>query len=156
MNNKVIGLFIIILVAALTIGNINAADFENHNFDNYFSMKIPKDMSFEKEDTSISYESYKSITISYFSEDLMIEYIDSPTFSENSSAYIYQTLFESANDDLKECYETQYNGTIILETTQDDGDHISLAGISSGHKMVIIGSTDSYLVKQLARTVKLE
>lgn len=156
MNKKVIGIFIIILVAILTIGSVNATDFENHNFDNYVSMKIPKDMSFEKEDNSIIEEGYKSIDVSYFSEDLVIEYMDTPAFSENSSAYIYQTFFEVGNDDLNECYETQDDGLIFLETTQDDGNHISIAGISSGHKLVIIGGTDSHLVKQIAQTVKIK
>ena len=156
MNKKVIGLFIIILVAILTIGSINAADFKNHNFDNYVSMKIPKDMSFEKEDNSITEEGYESIDVSYLSEDLMIEYMDTPAFSENSSAFFYQAFFELVNEDLNECYETQDDGLIFLETTQNDGEHLSLAGISSGHKMVIIAGTDSHLVKQIARTVEFK
>ena len=114
MNKKWIYLFIIFLTAVLAMGSVGAAKLEDHNFNDYFSMKIPKDVHFEKQDDSTHENGLDMISISYMSDDLVITYIDSPMISENSAEFFYQTTFESIMSDLDECYESQEGNLTIL------------------------------------------
>ena len=93
------------------------------------------------------------ISLSYVSQDLVIVYEDTPIFSENSSKFIYQTLFESMYPDLDECYEYQEGNLTILEPKKIDDTHVPLAGTTSGSEYVIIMGKDLDLIKKMGKSV---
>lgn len=156
MNKKFIGLFIIFLVAILAMGSVGAANLENHNFDGYFWMKVPKDSSFEKQNNTTSENGLKQISLSYSNNDLFIGYQESPVLSENSSVGLYQSTFEVMCPDLEECYETQEGNLLILEPKTIDEMHAPLVCITSGNKMVILSGMDVDLLKEMGHTIEFE
>ena len=153
MNRKCVGLFIIFLVALLAIGSVGAANLKNQDFDGYFSMKVPKDASFQKDENYTNENGFKLVSVSYVNNDLGIFYMDSPAFSENSSTWFYQTMFEGINLDLNECYETQEGNLVILEPKTIDETHLPVVGVASGNKMVILTGKDLDLLEDMGHSV---
>ena len=156
MNKKFIGLFIIFFVAILAMGSVGAAKLENHNFDDNFWMKVPKDTTFQKQNDSINENGLNQISLSYINNDLLVLYMDSMGVSENSSKWFYQTMFESINMDLNECYETQEGDLIILEPKKIDEMHFPVVGVSSGNKNVMLMGNDVDLLKDMAHTIEFK
>ena len=89
MNKRVICLFAIFSIVVLTVGGVSAADLNDRNFDNYFSMKVPKNVDFQKESNSTNEDGFKMDMLMYLSENFGIIYFDSPLTSENSSYTFY-------------------------------------------------------------------
>lgn len=52
MNKRIISVFVAFFIAILAVGGVNAVDLTHHNFDNHFSMKIPKGTTFELQENS--------------------------------------------------------------------------------------------------------
>ena len=150
MNKRLIGVSIIFLIAVLAMGSASAV---SHDFDGQFSMNIPKGTTFQKEDMSNGEE---GINILYMNDELMVEYFDSVSFSEESSKYFYQTTFEMANSDLDQCYETQEGNVTLLQPVTSDGQHFPMAFVESGHKMVIVIGEDASSIKKMAESVVFE
>ena len=153
MDKKWICLFIIFFVALMAVGSVNAADLEDHNFKGYFSMKIPKNVHFEKQDDSSEEDGLKIVSLAYLSDDLGIVYFDTPIYTENSSEFCYQTVFESTFPDLDECYETQEGNLTILEPKKINNEHFPMVGVSSGSEIVIIMGKDLDLIKEMGESV---
>lgn len=153
MNKNVILLFAIFLVTVLAMGTVSAVNLENHDFDGYFSMDVPKDITFEKEDASIDENDFEASMITYMSNNLAIMYTDT-LVSENSSYYLYQEAFQSANPDLTKCYESQEDNLRILEPTSSDDFHFALVGTSSGNKIVMIMGNDVNLLKEIGHSIE--
>ncbi len=156
MNKKLVIFLIICFVSLLTLGGVSAANLQHHDFDDYFSMDVPKGTSFEKQDSSTNENGMELTSISYASDEIMIVYMDTPLYSENSSAFMYQSLFESLNVDLTECYESQEDNLIILEPTTNDGVHFSIVGTISGSKMIILAGLDTDLLKEMGHTIEFK
>lgn len=153
MNKKLMGLFIIFFVAIFAVGCVSAANLENHNFNNYFSMKIPKDISFEKENDSSHENGFDMDYLTYASDELVIMYFNTPIYTENSSQAFYQMMFESIYPDLSECYESQEGNLTIIEPKNIDEMHIPIVGSSSGTEIVIIAGQDLKLIKQMGKSI---
>lgn len=153
MDKKWICLFIIFLAAILAVGSVNAADLENHDFKGYFSMKIPKNVHFDKQDDSTHEGGIDTIILTYVSDDLVIMYMDTPIYTENSSVFFYQTFFESICPDLDKCYESQEGNLTILEPKKINDEHLPMVGTSSGSEMVIITGKDLDLIKEMGESV---
>ena len=156
MNKKFIGLFIIFLVAILAIGSVGAANLKTNDFDGYFSMKIPKDVNFQKQSDSINDNGFNMDMLLYASEELVIIYMDAPMLSENSSAFLYQGMFESMYPDLDECYESQEGNLTILEPKTIDDMHMPIVGSSSGSQLVIIIGKDLDLITEMGESIKFD
>lgn len=153
MDRKWICLFIIFFAAVLAMGSVDAVELKDHNFKDYFSMKIPKNAHFQKQDDSSHEYGMDLISLSYVSQDLVIAYEDAPIFSENSSKFFYQTIFESLMPDLDECYEYQEGNLTILEPKKIDDTHLPLVGTTSGSEYVIIVGKDLDLIKKMGKSV---
>ena len=153
MDKKWICLFIIFFAAVMAVGSVNAADLENHDFKGYFSMKIPKNTHFEKEDDSSHENGLDMVYLSYMNENLVIIYMDTPVYTENSSVFFYQTFFESTFPDLDKCYETQEGNLTILEPKKINDEHFPMVGVSSGSEIVIIMGKDLDLIKEMGESV---
>lgn len=156
MNKKFIGLFIIFFVAILAMGSVGAAKLENHNFDDYFWMKVPKDTTFQKQNESIDESGFNQTSLLYASNDLVVMYFDSIMISENSSTWFSQTIFESTYMDLNECYETQEGNLLILEPKKIDETHFPMVVVSSGNKNVMLVGNDLDLLEDMAHTVEFK
>ena len=146
----------IFFVAILAMGSINAVDLSHHNFDNYFSMKVPKDLDFEKEDNSIYEDGFDAIQISYVADDLVIFFSDSMMYSEDNAAYFYQAMFQSMHPDSVKCYESQEGNLRILEPTANDEIQFSVVGLNEGNKFIILAGEDVDLLKEMGRSVNFK
>ena len=153
MDRKWICLFIIFLAAIMAMGSVDAAELKDHNFKDYFSMKIPKNAHFQKQNDSSHENGLDMISLSYISQDLVIFYENATLFSENSSKFLYQSMFESSMPDLDECYEYQEGNLTILEPKKIDDTHFPLVGITSGNEYVIIAGKDLDLIKKMGKSV---
>ena len=153
MDKKWICLFIIFLAAILAVGSVNAADLENHDFKGYFSMKIPKNVHFDKQDDSTHEGGIDTIILTYVSDDLVIMYMDTPIYTENSSVFFYQSFFESICPDLDKCYESQEGNLTILEPKKINDEHLPMVGVSSGSEIVIIAGKDLDMIKEMGESV---
>lgn len=156
MNKKFIGLFVIFLVAILAMGSVGAANLKTNDFDGYFSMKIPKDVNFQKQSDSINESGFNMDMLTYASEELAIIYMDAPVLSENSSVFLYQTMFESMYPDLDECYESQEGNLTILEPKTIDEAHMPIVGSSSGSQLVMIVGKDLDLITEMGESIKFD
>ena len=155
MNKKVIMVLIIFFAVFLAIGSVSAANMVNKNFDG-FSMDVPKNADFKKETNSSAKEDFQMDSVMYVSEDLFIMYFDSPMFSQNSSSYFSQLMFEMMNVDLDKCYETQEGNMTILEPTQSDDNHFPVVSVHEGNRMVVISGVDLKLVKEMGKSVEFK
>lgn len=156
MNKKFIGLFVIFLVAILAMGSVGAANLKTNDFDGYFSMKIPKDVNFQKQSDSINESGFNMDMLTYASEELAIIYMDAPVLSENMSTFFYQTMFESMYPDLDECYESQEGNLTILEPKTIDEAHMPIVGSSSGSQLVMIVGKDLDLITEMGESIKFD
>ncbi|MBE6503640.1 MAG: hypothetical protein E7Z76_05050 [Methanobrevibacter sp.] len=155
MNKKVIMVLIICFTAVLAMGSVSAANMVNKNFDG-FSIDVPKNVDFKKETNSSANEDFQMDSVMYVSEDLFIIYFDSPMFSQNSSSYFSQLMFEMMNVDLDKCYETQEGNMTILEPTQSDDNHFPVVSVHEGNRMVVISGVDLKLVKEMGKSVEFK
>ena len=153
MDRKWICLFIIFLATILAMGSVNAAELKDHNFKDYFSMKIPKNVHFQKNDDSRHENGLDLVSLEYISKDLLIIYKDAPIYTENSSEFLYQTMFENVMPDLDECYEYQEGNLTILEPKKIDDRHVPIVGVSCGNESVIIVGKDLDLIKKMGKSV---
>jgi len=92
MNKRFIGMFVIFFVAVLAMGSVSAV---NHDFDDYFSMDIPKGTTFEKEDMSVNEGGVKMTDVVYFNDDLMVEFLSIDDASYHS---VYPRLLKQSKE----------------------------------------------------------
>ena len=154
MNKKLI--LILLCVSFFAIGSVGAADLENYDFDGYFTMKVPNDVTFEKEINNTSEEGIDVVSANYMGENIIIAYMYNPIINENSSVFLYQTVLEQINPESSQCYESQEGNLTILESTLEDGSQIAIVGVSSGNKLIVIGGEDVSLLKEMGHSVKFK
>ena len=153
MNRKWICLFIIFFAAVLAMGSVDAVELKNHNFKDYFSMKIPKNAHFQKQNMSYHEDGLDVVYLVYGNENLAIMYKDAPIYTENSSKFLYQNMFQYVMPDLDECYEYQEGNLTILEPKKIDDMHVPIVGVSCGNESVIIVGKDLDLIKKMGKSV---
>ena len=153
MDKKWICLFIIFLAAVLAMGSVDAVELKNHNFKDYFSMKIPKNAHFQKQNMSYHEDGLDVVYLVYGNENLAIMYKDAPIYTENSSKFLYQNMFQYVMPDLDECYEYQEGNLTILEPKKIDDMHVPIVGVSCGNESVIIVGKDLDLIKKMGKSV---
>lgn len=154
MNKKIICLFIVFLVACLTISNVSATNLVEKNMDGYFSIKVPKGADFEVENGSVTENGIEMTSIGYISDNLGIVYMDVPLLNENVTPIFLQSLFEEVYPDSTEYYESQEGNLTILEPITMDSEHLPMVGVSSGNKTIILMGDDLNLLKEMAYSVK--
>ncbi len=153
MNKRYLLLFIVFLLA---IGSASAANFDNHDFDGYFTMDVPSGATFQKEINDTDEDGFHLVLASYMNDDLVITYMESPFNSENSSSWYYQTIFEGAFPELTKCYERQDGNLKILEPTTINETCVPLVGVSGGNEMVMIVGKDIDVLKQMGNSVEFQ
>lgn len=138
------------------MASVNAADLTHHNFDNYFSMDVPKGVDFEKEDFSIHENGLDVVEVYYYSDEIEIVYLDSPLYSNETAAYYYQYMFKLLNPDSTKCYESQEGNLRILEPTTNDGTELPIVGLNEDGRLITIDGNDVELLKEMAFTAEFK
>ena len=116
-------------------------------------MKVPKNVDFHKEKNSTDENGFKMDMLMYISDNLIIMYFDTPIFSENTYYGLYQKIFQNANPDLTNCYESQEDNLRIMEPTVKDKTHASLVGTCSGNKFIILMGNDVNTLKSMGHSI---
>lgn len=150
MDNKFIGLFIALFIVIFAMGSVNASNLVDHNFDNYFSMKIPDGVNFEKEDSSEN----DLISVSYSNDEIVIVYTDGPMYSEKSYDFFMSSILGSVFPDLDQYYESQEGNLKIFEPTMTSDEYLPMVGTYSGNKLVIIFGPDVNQLKEMGNSIE--
>lgn len=88
-------------------------------------------------------------------DDLMVEYTDNPSFTNESYSYVYQATFEMVNYDLTQCYETQGGNVTLLKPKVVDDEHFPMAFVGDGSKIVMVMGKDSDSIKKWLKVLFL-
>ena len=159
MNKKLILICVIALV--LSVGAVSAVKLENKNFDDAFSIKVPKDSNFALQamDSGSGFNFSSNVSLKMHVDEknqIVIIYSDIPLISNNSVDWWYQNMFQSMNPDLDSCYETQIGDMKYLKPVKESPTNVALAGTNKGNNTVMVAGPDYDLVKSMGETVKFK
>ena len=136
-------IFILFLISiCLLVMNVGFAKdnitFEEHDFDSYFKMKIPKGIIFEKKEGIPSKNINRTINYKNETKNINIVYTESIGAKEDLLKY-YE---EIAENDKNISLNTTNNTTLI----HFNGENI--IGETNYHDLAIIGNNDRYILMQ--------
>ena len=159
MDKKFILICVIVLV--LSVGAVSAVNLENKNFDDAFSIKVPKNSNFAlqamNDSSGFNFSSNVSLKMHVDEKNqIVIIYSDIPMISNNSVDWWYQNMFQSLNPNLDSCYETQIGDMKYLKPVKESSTNFALVGINKGNNTVMVAGTDYDLVKSMGETVKFK
>ncbi|WP_405279361.1 hypothetical protein [Methanobrevibacter sp.] len=159
MDKKFISICIIALV--LSIGAVSAVNLETKNFDDTFSIKVPKNSNFAVQamdkESGFNFSSNVSLKMHVDEKNqIIVIFSDIPLISKDSADYWYQYMFQNMNPDLDSCYETQIGDMKYLKPVKESSTNFALAGINKGNDTVMVAGTDYDLVKSMGETVKFK
>ena len=137
-------LILIALLAAVTLFVVNAGfagndtSLEQHDFDSYFKMDVPKGISFEK--TNNTPDKSINVTMNYknYTEMINIIYAQSAGAKDNLLKYYEDLAKNDTNITVK-----SFNNTTILHFKGDN-----LIGEDNYHDMAISGDNTKYILLQ--------
>ena len=159
MNKKLILICVIALV--LSVGAVSAVKLENKNFDDAFSIKVPKDSNFALQamDSGSGFNFSSNVSLKMHVDEknqIVIIYSDIPMISNNSVDWWYQNMFQSLNPNLDSCYETQIGDMKYLKPVKESPTNVALAGTNKGNDTVMVAGSDYDLVKSMGKTIKFK
>lgn len=159
MDKKFISICIIALV--LSIGAVSAVNLETKNFDDTFSIKVPKNSNFAVQamdkESGFNFSSNVSLKMHVDEKNqIIVIFSDIPMISKDSADYWYQYMFQNMNPDLDSCYETQIGDMKYLKPVKESSTNFALAGTNKGNDTVMVAGTDYDLVKSMGETVKFK
>jgi len=159
MDKKFISICIIALV--LSIGAVSAVNLETKNFDDTFSIKVPKNSNFAVQamdkESGFNFSSNVSLKMHVDEKNqIIVIFSDIPMISKDSTDYWYQYMFQNMNPDLDSCYETQIGDMKYLKPVKESSTNFALAGTNKGNDTVMVAGTDYDLVKSMGETVKFK
>ena len=129
-------------IAALLVANAgfagNDTSLEQHDFDSYFKMDVPKGISFEK--TNNTPGKSVNVTMNYknYTEKINIIYTQSAGAKDNLLKYYEDLAKNDTNITIK-----SFNNTTILHFKGDN-----IIGEDNYHDMAISGDNTSYILIQ--------
>lgn len=146
-----IGLIFIIL---LTCGCVNAK-MQEHDFEHYFSMDVPKNSNFEKLEGKL-YDNLPFEETDYVDSknNIVIGYISDSMVSEDNVDCNYNQLFKLINPKLKECFEYQEGNIKVLEPKKKSNENFAVVGLHQDNDTIIIIGNDVDTLKEMAHSVK--
>ena len=159
MDKKFISICIIALV--LSIGAVSAVNLETKNFDDTFSIKVPKNSNFAVQamdkESGFNFSSNVSLKMHVDEKNqIIVIFSDIPLISKDSADYWYQYMFQNMNPNLDSCYETQIGDMKYLKPVKESSTNFALAGINKGNNTVMVAGLDYDLVKEMGETVKFK
>ena len=145
MDKKFISICIIALV--LSIGAVSAVNLETKNFDDTFSIKVPKNSNFAVQamdkESGFNFSSNVSLKMHVDEKNqIIVIFSDIPLISKDSADYWYQYMFQNMNPDLDSCYETQIGDMKYLKPVKESPTNFALAGTNKGNDTVMVAGTD--------------
>ena len=159
MDKKFILICIVALV--LSVGAVSAVNLENKNFDDAFSIKVPKNSNFALQamDDGSGFNFSSNVSFKMYVDQknqIIVLYSDVPLISKDSADFVYQKMFQSMNPNLDSCYETQIGDMKYLKPVKESSTNFALAGINKGNNTVMVAGSDYDLVKEMGETVKFK
>lgn len=159
MDKKFISICIIALV--LSIGAVSAVNLETKNFDDTFSIKVPKNSNFAVQamdkESGFNFSSNVSLKMHVDEKNqIIVIFSDIPLISKDSADYWYQYMFQNMNPNLDSCYETQIGDMKYLKPVKESSTNFALAGTNKGNDTVMVAGTDYDLVKSMGETIKFK
>lgn len=149
-----IGLLIIGVILFSTIGNIAAVKLVNRDFDGDFTMKVPKGTHFQKDVNETDENGFYFKFVTYMSDNLFIIYSSAPMFSENSTAWFSQRMFQEMYPDLSKCYESHEGNLTILEPVKTDDQHYPMVYLTKGNEYIVIVGENTSTIKEMGHSIK--
>ena len=138
------------------MGSVSAADLENHDFDGYFSMDVPKGADFRNDTISFSENGTDNVIVDYGGDKLEITYADAPLLFKNHSSDYYEVMF----DLLYPGYVLNSTGSegnlTVFEAFDDFGETFPVVGTANGNRMIIVIGDDLDLVKQMGASIRFK
>ncbi len=137
-------LILIAFLAAVTLFVVNAGfgsnytSLEQHDFDSYFKMDVPKGISFEKTNGTAGKDINVTVNYKNYTEKINIIYAQSAGAKDNLLKYYEDLAKNDANVTLK-----SYNNTTILHFKGDN-----IIGEENYHDMAISGDNTKYILMQ--------
>ena len=159
MDKKFILICIVALV--LSVGAVSAVNLENKNFDDAFSMKVPKNSNFaiQAMNESAGFNFSSNVTLKMYVDQknqIVVISTDVPMITNDSADFWYQNMFQSMNPNLDSCYETQIGEMKYLKPVKESSTNPALAGINKGNNTVMVAGTNYDLVKDMGKTVEFK
>ena len=140
----------------LLLGSVSAADLESHDFDDYFSMDVPKGANFTNETISFAENGTDNVIVDYEGDKLEITYADAPLLFKNHSSDYYEVMF----DLLYPGYVLNSTGSegnlTVFEAFDDFGETFPVVGTANGNRMIIVIGDDLDLVKQMGASIRFK
>ena len=147
----------LIFISFLMVGSVNAS-LVDYNFDNDFSMNVPKDSNFVQQTVPQSDDDTGFIgdEKDYVDEknQLAVLYIESELISNDTVDGWYDNLFSVFNYNLTKYWESQSDGIKIFEPKGSSDEYFSMVGVHSENKTVVVFGEDTSLILKMANTVK--
>ena len=130
----------------------------NKDFDDHFTMKVPKGMHFQKDVNETTEDGIPNQQISYLSDsgNIGIIYSDSPVFSENSTAFFSQKMFQGMYPDLSKCYESHEGNLTILEPVTTNEQYYPIVILSKGNEHVVIIGDNLSTIKKMGHSLRFD
>ena len=138
----------------ILLGSVSAADLENHDFDGYFSMDVPKGTNFTNH-TMNGVENGTDIVIAaYMADNLEITYLDAPHLFDDHAPDYFVMMFEMLYPGF-ELYHSGSEGNVTLfEAVDGDWTSYPVVGTADGNKMIFIIGDDFNLIKEMGSSIK--
>ena len=158
MNRKLIFALIFILALGLCVSSVSAASLHPKNFENDFTVSIPKGSNFVKTESEMEEDAFMGIEMEQYIDEsnmLILMYVDSAVISDDSANWWYSMLFESVNSGLDEYLESQSGNAVFMRPDGSSDEYMSLFGVHSGNETLMIMGMDKSLVEEMGNTVKL-
>lgn len=140
-TENLILMFILALTALLVCSAgfaANTTSLEQHDFDSYFKMDVPKGISFEKRNTTSGNNANVTLNYKNSTEKINIVYAESPGTKDNLLKY-YEDF---AKNDKNMTLNTTNNTTIIHFKGEN------MIGEDNCHDMAISGDNSKYVLMQ--------
>ena len=91
---------------------------------------------------------------SYISDNLFIVYVNAPFFSENSTTWFTQKMFQSMYPDLSKCYESHEGNLTILESITNNDQYYPMVFLSKGNDYILIVGDNISTIKEMGHSVR--
>ena len=139
----------------LLLGSVSAADLESHDFDDYFSMDVPKGAEFTNDAINSTENGTDNVITVYMGDTLEIVYLDSPLLFENHASDYFEVIFEALYPGV-DLVSADQDGNLTVFKVVDDGEIFSVVATASENKMVFVIGDDLDLVKQMGDSIKFK
>ena len=132
-------LFALVALLVMSAGfAINNTAVEQHDFDSYFTMNVPKGVSFEKNEGTPTTNVNLSVNYRNYTQKINILYVESVGAKDNLLTYYTDMAKNDENVTLK-----SYNNTTVLHFKGDN-----IIGEENYHDMAISGNNEKYILMQ--------